>query len=63
MARTPSLPELRTAAEAQGVTPADEDLEAVQSFLDVLLPAFEQLELLIPANTVPAGLFLPRAGE
>ncbi len=63
MVSTPSLAELRAAAEARGVTPTDEDLEAVRRFLEVLLPAFEQLEDLIPYGTVPAGLFLPRAGE
>jgi hypothetical protein len=59
MASVPSLAELRTLVEAQGVTPTDEDLEAVRAFLDVLLPACEELEGLIPRDTPPAGLFLP----
>lgn len=63
MAAPPSLAHLRTLAEAQGVEPTDEDLEAVRAFLAVLLPAFEELERLIPPGTVPAGLFLPPEGE
>jgi hypothetical protein len=59
MAATPSLGELRRLAEAQGVTPTDEDLEAVRSFLDVILPAFEELERIVPPGTPPAALFLP----
>ena len=59
MAATPSLGELRRLAEAQGVAPTDEDLEAVRAFLAGLLPAFEELERLVPPATVPAGLFLP----
>jgi hypothetical protein len=60
MAATPSLGELRRLAEAQGVAPSDEDLEAVRAFLAVLLPAFEELEQLVPPGTPPAALFLPR---
>ena len=52
----PSLGELRRLTEAQGVTPTDEDLEAVRAFLDVVLPAFEEMERLIPPGTPPAGL-------
>ena len=63
MAATPSLAELRRLAEAQGVAPTDEDLEAVRGFLEVLLPAFEELEGLVPADTAPAGLFLPGRSE
>jgi hypothetical protein len=48
MAVTPSPGELRRIAEEQGVTPTDEDLEAVRAFLVVLLPAFEELERLAP---------------
>ena len=48
MAEPPSRAELRRIAEAHGVTPADEDLEAVRAFLMVLLPAFEELERLAP---------------
>ena len=62
MASIPSLAELRTLVEAQGVTPTDADLEAVRAFLEVLLPAFEELEGLVPPGTAPAGLFLPPEG-
>jgi hypothetical protein len=48
MVEPPSPAELRRIAEAQGVTPTDEDLEAVRAFLAVLLPAFEELERLVP---------------
>jgi hypothetical protein len=48
MAVTPAPAELRRIAEEQGVTPTDEDLEAVCAFLAVLLPAFEELERLAP---------------
>lgn len=48
MAATPSPAELRQIAEGQGVSPTDEDLEAVHAFLDILLPAFEELERLVP---------------
>jgi hypothetical protein len=59
MASIPSLAELRTLVEAQGVTPTDRDLEAVRAFLEVLVPAWEELEGLIPPDTPPAGLFVP----
>jgi hypothetical protein len=62
MPSSPSLAELRTLLEAQGVKPTDADLEAVRAFLDVLLPAFEELERLVPPGTVPAGLFAPPEG-
>ena len=48
MAATPSPAELRQIAVGQGVFPTDEDLEAVRAFLDILLPAFEELERLVP---------------
>jgi hypothetical protein len=48
MPEPPSRAELRRIAEEQGVTPTDEDLEAVRAFLAVLLPAFEELERLAP---------------
>jgi hypothetical protein len=48
MAATPSPAELRRLAEAQGVTPTDEDLKAVRAFLEILLPAFAELERLFP---------------
>ena len=55
----PSIDYLRSAAALQGVHPSDEDLAAVQGFLGVLLPAFRELEGLIPDGTVPAGMFVP----
>lgn len=48
MAAPPTPAELRRVAETQGVTPTDGDLEAVRAFLAVLLPAFEELERLVP---------------
>jgi hypothetical protein len=48
MAELPSPAELRRIAEQQGVTPTEEDLEAVRAFLAVLVPAFEELERLVP---------------
>ena len=63
MAPIPTLAELRRLVESQGVTPTDEDLDAVVAFLEVLLPAFHELESLIPPETVPAGLFLPVEGR
>ena len=53
-----SLAELRAAAARAGVEATDEDLERVLAFLDFLGPAFRELEELVPAETVPAGLFL-----
>jgi hypothetical protein len=55
----PSIEELRAQAFRQGVEPTEEDLERVQAFLAVLLPAFAELERVVPPDTVPAGLFLP----
>lgn len=56
MSAVPTADELRALAALQGVAPTAEDLEAVRGFLAVLLPAFEELERLLPADTVPAGL-------
>ena len=55
----PSIDQLREAAAGQGVHPTDEDLEAVQGFLRVLLPAFAELEKLVPRFLPPAAMFLP----
>jgi hypothetical protein len=55
----PSLDLMRAQAESLGVSPTDEDLERVRAFLTVLYPQFEELEQLVPADTVPAGLYLP----
>jgi hypothetical protein len=35
---------LRELAESQGVSPTDEDLEAVRGFLDAILPALARIE-------------------
>jgi hypothetical protein len=48
MAVPPTPAELRRVAATNGVSPTDEDLEAVRAFLAVLLPAFEELERLVP---------------
>jgi hypothetical protein len=61
MAAGLSLAELRSLAEAQGVTPSDEDLEAVRGMLAGL--RFDEIERLVRPDTVPAGLFLPVEGE
>lgn len=47
----PSLAVLRAVAASQGVSVEDADLEAVLPFLNVLLPAFEELEQLLPQET------------
>ena len=46
---------LRAICERQGVVPEDDDLEAVQGFLRLLLPALEELERRVPdeLGTVP----------
>jgi hypothetical protein len=59
MTTEPSLDFLRSLAALRGVEPTDADLEAVQGFLRVLLPALGELERLVPPGTPPAGLFLP----
>jgi hypothetical protein len=61
MAAGLSLAELRSLAEAQGVAPSDEDLEAVRGMLAGL--RFDEIERLVGPDTVPAGLFLPVEGE
>jgi hypothetical protein len=50
MSSAPTLAELRSVAEREGITPSDSDLEAVQAFLRVLLPQFEELERLVGAE-------------
>jgi hypothetical protein len=52
-ASVPSVEDLRRTAEAQGVTPSDADLERVRAFLAVLLPAFEDLERIVPPDAAP----------
>jgi len=44
---------LRSICERQGVSPEDADLEAVQGFLDVILPALAELERLLAEASVP----------
>jgi hypothetical protein len=61
MAADLSLAELRRLAEAQGVTPTDDDLEVVRGMLAAL--RFEEVEALMDPETVPAGLFLPLESE
>ena len=46
---------LRRLCERQGISPEDADLEAVRGFLDVILPALEDLERRIPDDVVPAS--------
>jgi hypothetical protein len=48
-----SLDRLREFAEKQGVSPNDEDLEAVLDFLNRILPALRDLERRLPAETEP----------
>jgi hypothetical protein len=44
---------LRSICERQGVSPEDADLEAVQAFLDAILPALAELERRIPEAIAP----------
>jgi hypothetical protein len=55
----PSLEQMRAQAAVLGISPTDEDLERVRAFLEVLYPQFEELERLVPEDSVPAGLYLP----
>ena len=57
----PSLEQMHAHAASLGIHPTDLDLERVQGFLAVLLPQFDELERLIPPDTVPAGHHLPLA--
>ena len=45
---------LRAIAERQGVEPENADLEAVQPFLDGILPVLAELERRLPPETLPA---------
>ena len=45
-----SLDFLREFAARQGVEPSDDDLEAVQGFLDAILPELERLEQLLDSE-------------
>jgi hypothetical protein len=53
-AESSSVDLLRQLAARQGVFPTDEDLEAVLPFLEVIVPALEELERTIPPDTAPA---------
>lgn len=55
----PSVEELRALARAQGVDPADADLEGVLGFLATVLPALRSLEEGTGREVPPAGLYLP----
>jgi hypothetical protein len=57
--RPPALHELRAEAARLGVSPTDDDLERVRTFLEVILPAITELERLVPGEAPPAGLFRP----
>ena len=48
-----SVQRLREQAEARGVSPTDEDLEAVLDFVDRILPALEEIERRLPEETPP----------
>ena len=48
-----SVDTLRQLAEQQGVSPSDEDLEAVQGFLARILPALAELEKQLPLDARP----------
>jgi hypothetical protein len=54
-----SLPTLRALAARQGVTPSDDDLEAVQAFLATVLERLSEIERALPSGTPPAGNGLP----
>jgi hypothetical protein len=47
------LERLRDLAALQGVTPTDEDLEAVLGFLTRILPALEEIEEQLPPEAPP----------
>jgi hypothetical protein len=46
-----SVDRLRELAQAQGVSPSDDDLEAVLDFVNRLLPALDELERRLPPET------------
>ncbi|MGH3065824.1 MAG: hypothetical protein ACRDOF_05915 [Gaiellaceae bacterium] len=48
-----SVESLRRLAEAQDVSPSDEDLRAVLGFLTRILPALAELEKQLPPETRP----------
>jgi hypothetical protein len=52
----PSPDDLGRLAVARGVEPSDADLEGVRAFLEVLLPALEEIERSLPQDAVPTGI-------
>jgi hypothetical protein len=52
-AESSSVDLLRRLAEDQGVSPSDEDLQAVLGFLTRILPALAELEQQLPPETRP----------
>jgi hypothetical protein len=48
-----ALERLREQAALQGVSPTDEDLEGVLGFVTRILPALEEIERRLPAETEP----------
>jgi len=45
---------LRAICERQGVSPTDDDLEAVRGFVDRVVPALADIERRLPRDTEPA---------
>jgi hypothetical protein len=54
-----SVATLRALAARQGVAPSDDDLEAVQAFLETVLERLSEIERALPPETPPAGQYLP----
>jgi hypothetical protein len=50
---------LRALAAAQGIELSDEDLEGVQGFLGVFLPALARLDELLPPDAPGPGALSP----
>jgi hypothetical protein len=48
-----SVETLREQAALQGISPTDDDLEAAQAFLEVILPLLPDLERRIPPELAP----------
>jgi hypothetical protein len=47
------LETLREQAAQQGISPSDDDLETVRTFLEVILPTLRELEERIPTDVSP----------
>jgi hypothetical protein len=52
-AESSSVERLGELAALQGVSPTDEDLEGVLSFLERILPALEAIEARVPPEIAP----------